>query len=188
MDKFETCLKPVLDYEAGWTEGAGDLGGETIFGVSRNNNLAWPGWPQVDEMKHRPDFPACVNADAGLKAQAVKLYREAYWNPVHGDELPQKMATVVLDLSINSGPKTAGKMMQIALGVEVDGIIGQKTIKAAHDQGDRAVKRILKQRLRFYHDIPKTKPEQEKWIDNWFGRIVELCWILKDDGPPPPSA
>ncbi len=183
MDKFEACLKPVLDYEAGWVDNPADRGGETIFGVSRKNNPAWPGWAQVDEMRDRPDFPGCANSDAGLKALAVRLYREAYWNPIHGDEFPFKFALVALDLSVNSGPKTAVKMMQVSLGVVADGVIGQKTIKAAHEGGDRVVKRFLKNRLKFYHDIPKNKPDQEQWIDNWFGRIVELCWILKDEPP-----
>ena len=185
MDKFEICLKPVLDYEAGWANNPSDRGGETIFGVARNSNPNWTGWAKMDEFKHRPDFPACANADAELKALAVKLYREAYWNPIHGDELPTRLALVVLDHAINSGAKTAAKEMQNVLGVLVDGIIGQKTVKAAHDQGDRAVKRLLKRRLRIYHDITKAKPDQEIWIDNWFGRIVELCWLLKDEPPAP---
>ena len=184
--KFEVSLKPVLDYEAGWANNPADRGGETIFGVSRNNHGTWPGWATVDAAKNRPDFPACVNKDRDLQALAIKLYREQYWNEVHGDELPWKMATAVFDMAVNSGPRIAAKEMQVALKVKVDGIIGPKTVKAAWDRGEDAVIEFMTNRIAFYVDIMVKKPDQRIWAKNWVKRLVKLCdFVLEDDGPAP---
>jgi lysozyme family protein len=64
------------------------------------------------------------------------IYRNQYWNAVRGDELPAGVDLAVYDGAVNSGPAQATKWLQRALGVAVDGHIGEATLRALEDCTD----------------------------------------------------
>lgn len=64
------------------------------------------------------------------RAHAELLFRQDYWDPCRCDELPPGLAIAVADAAYNQGPRTAGALLQRALGVTQDGIVGDKTIRA----------------------------------------------------------
>jgi lysozyme family protein len=53
------------------------------------------------------------------------LYKELYWNKVHGDELPNGVDYAVFDSAVNMGVGRASKLIQEAVGVATDGVLGQ---------------------------------------------------------------
>jgi lysozyme family protein len=61
----------------------------------------------------------------------VSLYQRDYWHPLHGDVLPDGLALLLFDSAVNQGPTTAIKLLQKALKVNVDRIIGPQTEHAA---------------------------------------------------------
>ena len=68
---------------------------------------------------------------AGYPTDAQALYRRDYWQPLHGDQLPPGLDLLVLDCAINQGVTTAIKLLQQALRIEADGIIGPRTLTTA---------------------------------------------------------
>jgi len=70
------------------------------------------------------------------------------------------------------------RLMQIALRVNVDGIVGQNTLKAAYAAGEKGVVRALAQRAKFLHEIMDRDPAQEYWSMNWFTRLFLLANLV----------
>lgn len=111
MDKFDQCIKWVLENEGGYVDDQHDTGGETMYGitrvVARANGYTGP----------MRDMPLDV---------AKEIYRKKYWQSWM-ECAPMPLCFELLDTAINSGPTTAAKLLQRALGVVDDGVVGPKT-------------------------------------------------------------
>lgn len=69
---------------------------------------------------------------AGLTLDRANSIRKTeYWDEVHADYLPGPVAFMVADAAFMSGPDRAIRQLQAALGVAVDGHLGDKTISKA---------------------------------------------------------
>lgn len=159
---FETAMTFVFKVELGENGElvANDKGGYTKFGISSASN------PDVDV--------------PGLTKEGAKLlYRERYWNACHCDELPFPLSVAVFDAAVNQGEGTAKRMLQISLGVLVDGILGEKTISAAFKAPEVSLlKRFMAQRMARYARTILNDPPQEVFISNWSNRLMELAEIV----------
>lgn len=90
----------------------GDGAGLTKYGLSANNN------PELDI--------------ANLTAeQAVEVYERKYWRPLNAGSIPLPLAVGLFDASVNHGQRTAPMLLQKALRVPEDGVIGPLTVTAA---------------------------------------------------------
>lgn len=128
---FADALPSVIGVEGGsavsldpmdkgnWTGGEigkGDLRG-TKFGISAAS------FPTVDI--------------AALTLDQVRLiYLSNYWLPVYADLIEQAPALLLFDAAVNHGVAAAIRMLQAALGVPADGVIGPET-KAAMQDADQ---------------------------------------------------
>lgn len=158
---WETAIEFVLKEEGG-EKGeliAHDKGGYTKFGISTSAN------PDVD-------IPNLT------REGAKDIYRKRYWNPCKCDELPSPLAIAVFDASVNQGDGAARKMLQIALGVTVDGVLGENTITALHKSGPSITRRYLAQRMARYARRIMEKPDQEVFIENWSGRLMRCAELV----------
>ena len=135
MSAFERAFERTLGHEGGHVNDPRDPGGETKYGISQR------AYPNLDI--------------ANLTIEDCKqLYQRDYWRPIRGDELPEEVAMALFDAAVNHGVRTAVRMMQRAVGVRDDGIIGPRTIEAAHlIEPARFVARFLGDRLMFYADL-----------------------------------
>lgn len=88
-----------------------DKGGTTRFGISQRA------------------FPA-EDIEGLTEARARELFRQHYWHPIKGDELPELLAVAVADCAFNQGLGTAIRVLQESLRAEPDGVIGPKTLAA----------------------------------------------------------
>jgi len=163
MDKTKTdwqnAIDFVLSYEGGFVDNPADPGGATNWGISARS------YPKLD-IKNL------------TKEEAQEIYRCDYWNAVHGDELPGPLAMVAFDAAVNQGAGTAKRMLQVALDVTTDGIIGPRTIKAAHDRGLDAVVRLLTERAVWYHQIMRDNPALSIFAHNWYFRLFKLARLI----------
>lgn len=118
---FDAALKVVLHHEGGFVDHPKDPGGRTNMGITQATltNARSP-LLKIDGL------PADVR-DLTV-ANAAAIYRAAYWDQISGDELPEGVAMILFDCAVNQGVGRAVKILQEALGVEVDGIIGSKTM------------------------------------------------------------
>ena len=64
-------------------------------------------------------------------ATVAEIYRRGYWDKCRCAELPEPFRLPLFDAAVNSGPDRSIKLMQSALGVRADGVMGPITMAAA---------------------------------------------------------
>jgi len=116
---FDESLALVLAHEGGYVEHPRDPGGVTNLGITKTAFEAFSGAPATVEQM-RDLTPALVRP----------IYRKRYWEAAHCDELQRGLDYCVFDCAVNSGPGRASKLLQQALGVTTDGVIGKQTLAA----------------------------------------------------------
>jgi lysozyme family protein len=135
MDAFQRAFEVVIGHEGGYVNDPRDPGGETKYGISKRAN------PDVDIRNL-------------TLAKAQWIYRQRYWLPLHADAMPEAVAVQVFDAAVNHGLKPATRMMQRALQVPDDGIIGPVTLRAMTTVEDaRFLAHFAAERLTFYTDL-----------------------------------
>ena len=112
MGDFPRCIPIILAEEGGWSHHRRDPGGLTKFGISSR------AYPQLDI--------ASLTRD-----QAISIYRADYWAKINGDDLPEGLDLLVMDTAVNLGVITAAMLLQEAVGVTMDGVIGPLTLRRA---------------------------------------------------------
>lgn len=157
ISDWEKAMEFVFEEEGGYTLDPNDHGGETNFGISKRR------YPNVD-IKNL------------TKEEAKELYRKDFWHECKCDELPSPLAMAVFDAAVNQGEGAAKRMLQIAAMVEVDGVIGDKTVGAASKPN--TLPRFMAQRMaRYIRTIIKDN-SQEVFADNWSGRLMRLAKLV----------
>ena len=179
---FQTAINKLMNYEVGgfWDINApgakdgtipgacgyvndpADPGGETKYGLARNDN------PSVD----------ITNLDL---AGAMDIYWTKYWLTTRCDQLPDRVAVLVFDGSVNNGPGTSAKFLQRAIGVTADGSIGQQTLAAVNAGDPIAIcNSICDQRNKYYQNIVANNPTEGKYLTGWLRRISEMRTFTTD--------
>lgn len=158
MDKkTDIIIDKVISNEGGYNNDHEDLGGETKYGISKR----W--YPHL-------------NIPHLTLEQAKQIYYDDYYKPAKVHKLPYELQYAFFDTVINTGQKRAVKILQEAINaqsvmpIEVDGVIGPKTIQAAQSL---SCKRFVAYRIKFYGKLIQLKPEQEKFYYGWFKRSLE---------------
>jgi len=183
MAQFLNAFLITMQYEGGYANAKADSGGETIFGISRNNNPDWKGWALVDAYKAKNGLNgivAAMTSDADFQKMVQKLYTVNYWNINRcGDIYDQQLANVIFDTGVNMGTGRAARFLQQAFNdfapgktITVDGIIGDKTI-AAVNQADPVSIYSNYQTLRKlkYGAIVAKNPSQHQFYSSWMSRL-----------------
>lgn len=153
---FDTAFEQLLRHEGGFSDHPDDPGGATRFGVTE---------AVAREVGYRGDM-----RELPLEL-AKRIYLERYWKPVRADELPPGVRYALFDAAVNSGPRQAVKWLQRAAGVPDDGVLGPKTLAAAHALNADALRsKILAQRLKLMVSLP-TWPSFGR---GWARRIADL--------------
>jgi lysozyme family protein len=93
-------------------------------------------------------------------ADARRLYREDYWSLSSSGfratcaDFPRPVAICLFDAAVLSGPRRAVALLQRALYVRSDGLVGPATIAAARGvERARLVARYQAERIRFYSSL-----------------------------------
>jgi lysozyme family protein len=136
---FPHALAFILRQEGGFVHHPADPGGATQFGITRRTLALSRGRPvSVDDVR------ALTREEAGY------IYRSLYWNAVRADELPAGIDLVVFDIAVNSGPGRAVRLLQAALDVDVDGILGPVTMSTARAaEPSETIRGLTRLRLAF---------------------------------------
>lgn len=133
-----------------------DRGGETKYGIAQNAN------------------PGISVRDLDL-AGAMDVYYNEYWIDGHCDKLPYSVALIHFDGCINHGIGRANKILQEALGVTVDGVIGNQTLSAVNQvPQEEVIQKISDIRTNFYNRIVQRDASQSIFLNGWLGRISRV--------------
>lgn len=166
---FETALKFTLKFEGGYVNHPNDPGGETNKGVTR---LVYDAYRR----------------SKGLPMQTVKLitdhevidiYKSRYWAEAKCDAMPEQVAIAMFDAAVNTGVKRASILLQRALGVVDDGVIGPKTLTAikAAEPHQLAIK-MIDERDKFYQSLVANKANFSVFLKGWLNRTKALRAIV----------
>lgn len=150
---FHKIVSTVINLEGGlsldpndsgnWTggkQGAGELRG-TKYGISAAAH------PTLDIQALTVD-------------DAKEIYKRDYWDAVGGDELPPALAAVVFDTAVNSGVKTALRLLS-----ESNGLLD-----------------FIGRRFQHYASLEQFGVYGRGWTRR-FAEIVRLAGTLKPSGP-----
>jgi lysozyme family protein len=147
----ESSIAFVLDHEGGYGNDPQDSGGETNFGLSKRS------YPHLDiKSLTRPG--------------AAAIYWRDFWTPMRCGELPPIFGAALFDAAVNEGPHAAVVLLQAALGVPVDGVLGPRTLAAVRVAGRSLLMEFLARRILQYAASPKFGHDGKGWIR----RVLDL--------------
>ena len=153
-DPFQTAVEFVLEREGGYSDDPRDRGGETNFGIDKESH---------------PD----VDIKALTRDGAIAIYRTSYWQAAKCDQLPAGLAVMHFDAAVNQGAGAAAHMLQQAIGVKADGVIGPATLAAAAKAGPGALTEYAALRG---HRYSETVGEDRYGL-GWMRRLM-ACLLL----------
>lgn len=142
-NNFEPCVTEVINREGGYVDHPADPGSATNMGITFYTLRAW-----------RRTSVTKKDVRNLSREEAKEIYRRNYWAAVRGDELPAGVDLFTFDYGVNSGPITAIKALQKAVGVTADGFIGPKTLYAISQRKPRDIVNVMAAyRLSFYQRL-----------------------------------
>lgn len=166
---FEEALDHVLRTEGGFSNHPLDrgnkMGRRTAYGITQ---VAYNAYRTRKGLPRR-------NTREITQHEVRQLYYEDYWLASKADRLPRQLALVHFDAAVNHGVFKANKLLQRALGVHEDGILGPATMRAVKRYSAKYVaERYLSIRKEFYLQIVKNTPSQKVFLRGWLARLERL--------------
>lgn len=164
---FETAFKNSIGHEGGYQNNPNDRGNWTSGKVG------------VGELKGtKYGISAMAYPHLDIKnltlEQAKAIYWSDYWTKAKCEQLPDSLAVQFFDAIINHGISGASKILQRAIGVKDDGIIGNVTLTKIKSLDEFTLcARFLAQRL-------SDMTTYDKWPENsrgWSRRIADNLLI-----------
>lgn len=150
--------------------------GLTFMGIYEAAHPSWQGWGQVR---------AAINAYGDLEKASVALYnddaliekvkifyKKEFWDKMRLDEVDSELKSCELFVfGVNVDTVPAVRVLQRLLGVVVDGIMGQKTLKALNDYNEQSFDVDFdRAEIVYYRNLVKARPEYHVYERGWENR------------------
>ncbi len=156
-----------------YTDDPQDHGGPTKYGITLRDLRTWRGQPGLTG----------ADVAALTEAEARAIYRRRYVAQPGFDSIADPwLQAWLVDTGVLQGPRVAVKLLQKAVGVETDGVLGPIT-RAAAASADLATLRRTLQAARLAHlvavalsDVPPDiiVHTQLKFLKGWIARAAAL--------------
>lgn len=170
MSDFDRALKLVLKAEGGYVNDPDDPGGATNQGIIQVTYTEWRqmhGLPQRSVEEITPD-------------EIRAIYRAQYWEKGQCDKMFWPLNYVHFDSMVQHN--RAPYLLQKALGVAEDGVIGQKTLEAANIWVEEKALRLLLIRAFYYRDLAHRQPQLAKFLRGWLIRLEHVYEEVVENG------
>ncbi|MBX9592483.1 MAG: TIGR02594 family protein [Hyphomonadaceae bacterium] len=177
---FARALAHVLQMEGGWTDDPYDPGGPTNFGIT----LATYARDKGADLT--ADSMAVLKAELRSipRATVRRIYRQRYWRPAACPQLPAALAFFHFDAAVNQGVTGAARLLQEAVGAEVDGEIGPETLgKAAARPLAQTLPLYAEARRRHYRSLSTFW----RFGKGWLARVDRTLSAARAIAQAPPS-
>lgn len=155
--------------------------GLTIAGLYQKWNPKTIDWDFVERVLKmvKNDFKIASNMlirDVKIQKQILQGFKTIYWDKYRLSEIvPQNTANELFISITNIGGVNAIKMAQGLVGVEADGIIGSKTIKALNEYDSfKFDKEFDLLEIENYKNIAKRNPNLAHNLKGWINRSVAV--------------
>ena len=162
IENWDKSFDLVIAHEGGFTNDQRDKGnhladgreGCTMLGCTQANWESYIGKKVTqDDMKKL------------TKDDIKPLYKKNYFDAVMGDLLPSGLDYAAFDFAINAGSNASRKMVQIAVGVNNDGIFGPATLKAIQNADAKDVLgRFTSAKIKFYQSLSNFEVYGKGWL------------------------
>jgi lysozyme family protein len=136
----DDIITDVLRREgSAYTDDPADHGGPTKYGITLRDLRAWRSSVAV----------SAFDVETLTEDEARAIYRKRYIaDPGFGQIADDWMRAFIVDTGILQGPRVATKLLQRALGVDADGVLGPVTLGAlASSDTQTTRKRVLRERI-----------------------------------------
>ena len=172
MDRFEKIFDYLLRVEGGYSDDKNDKGGKTKFGIIEE---------EARKYGYKGDMQD-LTIDFAKNIYLKKYYLGNKLDKVVND----KVALSICDWAVNSG-RNGTKNVQIAINqlinanLDVDGIIGNKTLEALNSvDSDKFLEVYHNLQRIYYRSKVETDRTQERFFDGWINRVERKEQYLKD--------
>jgi lysozyme family protein len=167
---FRDCLELVLKHEGGFVNHPKDPGGMTNLGVTKRVWEEWVGH-EVDEKAMRALTPAIV----------APMYEMKYWRTSYCEKLPRGLDLLVFSMAVNAGSGRSVKLLQDAIGVVADGIIGPRTMTRINEANVETLIDKFSEARRAYYRALKLFPVFGKgWLNRTDKERLEALDMAKN--------
>ena len=183
--------------EGGYANNPNDRGGETYRGISRRWHPDWGGWPLIDSVKTKvgsmppyrtiPYFNwtkrlnAILSGNAALNSAVNSFYATEMWCPAYDNLNSQDLVNWLFSHTVNISPvmgpqhnkSIVHRWLQCALGLQCDGVLGPKTVKAANSCSDAPglIRKMQEDAKSYYTLLVEKDPSQRQFLKGWLSRI-----------------
>ena len=172
MDRFEKIFEYLLKVEGGYSNDESDKGGKTKYGIIEE---------EAREFGYKGDMQD-LTMDFAKNIYLKKYYLGNKLDKVVND----KVALSICDWAVNSD-KNGIKNAQVAINqltnanLDVDGIIGSKTLEALNATDPEKFLRIYHDLQRIYYRSKVADDKtQERFLTGWLNRVKEKEEYLRD--------
>jgi lysozyme family protein len=162
MTTPERIIDDLIRREGGYVNHPADKGGPTKYGLT------------LDTLSlHRKARCTAADVQRLTEQEAREIYGRRYVAPYQW--IPDdRLQGLIVDMAVNHGPANANRMLQRALRLRDDGVIGPKTRDAVHAAGPALFNAVLAQRITFYGAIITRNPNQAAFAAGWMNRVAEF--------------
>jgi lysozyme family protein len=167
---FRDCLELVLKYEGGVSNHSKDPGGFTNLGVTKK---VWEDWVghEVDEKAMRALTPAIV----------APMYEMKYWRTSYCEKLPRGLDLLVFSMAVNAGAGRSVKLLQDAIGVVADGVIGPNTMAKINEANvETLIDKFSEARTAFYKGLKTFPVFGRGWLARTESERLEALQMCKN--------
>jgi lysozyme family protein len=170
QERFARCLEVVLLFEGGFSDDPRDNGNATNFGITLRTLARWRGREVVAE-----------DVRQLTEDEAAAIYRAQYWHVTGCDQLPPGLDLITFDCAVNQGTAIAGRFLQQACGVSIDGIVGPRTIQAARTKAAASLINAVSQ---YRAERYRATANFETFGKGWLRRLAEVTALSLADAAP----
>jgi lysozyme family protein len=167
---FRDCLELVLKHEGGYIDHPKDPGGRTNLGVTQRVWEEWIGHP-VTEKDMRELTPAIV----------APMYEMRYWRTSYCEKLPRGLDLLVFSMAVNAGAGRSVKLLQDAIGVVADGVIGPNTMAKINEANvETLIDKFSEARTAYYKGLKLFPVFGRGWLNRTDKERLEALQLAKN--------
>ena len=155
-ENYQSALNHVLQSEGLWSDNPADPGGATMKGITLETYRSVKGNPHItkEDLRNISD------------QEVADIYKQNYWDKVKGDDLPSGVDYAVFDASVNMGVGRASKLIQTAVGMPADGVIGNQTLQAMKNANPMdLIDKFSAEKDAFYKSLPTFGTFGKGWLN-----------------------